>query len=141
MLFRRKTCLHLSIPDFLTAKSLRRKKMKKITLLAVLLTSLNPSFGQNITAFKLDKPNFVTITGIQTGKTVTPVPYGLPLISVLIDSNFYTSYCTKPEFKGDEITQVLADSIRVIYKQQKKFSARYKISDPVREPGQRRTPH
>jgi iron(II)-dependent oxidoreductase len=95
--------------------------MRVPILFAVLMALLVPSYGQ-ITSFQLDKPNTVILTGVQFGKVTVPLPYGLPLFSLLIDSNFYTSYCTKPEYKGDEIIQTLADSIRVIYRQDRRFS-------------------
>lgn len=91
-------------------------------LLAVMGSLLVPVFGQKISGLQLDKPNYVTVTGVETGKKTVPFPYGMPMFSLLIDSDFYTSYCTKAEFNRDVITQILADSVRVIYKQEKKFS-------------------
>lgn len=40
------------------------------------------------------------------------LPYGIPLFSVMIDSGFYNSYCGKPEFRGDTVDFLLADSIK-----------------------------
>lgn len=87
-------------------------------LFAVLLFAL-PVFGQDknqnkgqIRSLKFDEPASFTVKGIQmAGSKTAEFPYGLPLYSIMIDSNFYNSYCSKPDFKKNGIHFIVADSI------------------------------
>jgi len=94
--------------------------MKKTALTGVVLLFAMTAFPQ-ITSLLLDKPNTAVINGVTDGKNEINTPYGLPVYSVIIDSNFYTSFCSKPEFRGDVISQVLGDSTRVTIQRDKKF--------------------
>jgi hypothetical protein len=75
-----------------------------------------------IQSLQFDDPNSFTIKGLTfPEKKDIVLPYGLPLYSVMIDSNFYNSYCSKPTFKKDEILFIVADSIEGVVKFDKKF--------------------
>ena len=72
-----------------------------------------------ITSAVFDKPSSFTVKGFTDKNQELKTAYGIPLFSVLIDSNFYNSYCAKTQFKGDSIVFILADSIGGVMVQDK----------------------
>jgi len=98
--------------------------MKYLFLFLVIfffLTGSFPAKGQ-IRSLSFDDPNSLTVNGlIIREKQAVPFSCGIPLFSVLIDSNFYNSYCGKAVFGKNEISFMLADSIQGILKEDKKF--------------------
>jgi len=58
-----------------------------------------------------DRPASFTVSGIKFNGSEIKTPYGIPLFSVLIDSNFYNSYCARAEFRNDTVIFTLADSV------------------------------
>jgi len=80
-----------------------------------------PAFSQ-IQSLRFDEPNSFTVNGLVfQKKQAVSFPYGVPLFSLLIDSNFYNSYCGKTTFRTNEISFMLADSIQGSLKADKKF--------------------
>ena len=97
------------------------KKVFSFLLMLFLFTISFPARSQ-IQSLRFDEPNSFTVNGLITReKKAVNFSYGLPLFSVLIDSNFYNSYCGKTSFGKNEISFVLADSITGILKADKKF--------------------
>ena len=85
--------------------------MRKIFLL-ITVFCFGLVLNAQITALKFDEPSSFTLKELAFGeKENVLLPYGLPLYSVWIDSNFYNSYCSKPTFKKNVITFTVADSI------------------------------
>lgn len=84
------------------------------------------STAQNLKSLVFDDPSF-TIKAVAKEKQTLPLQYGLPLFSVIIDSNFYNSYCGKATFGKSKITVTLADSIEVVATPDKKFQKGSKI--------------
>jgi hypothetical protein len=85
------------------------------------LSTLIPACPQ-IQSLRFDEPNSFTINGlVLQKKQAVPFSYGIPMFSVLIDSNFYNSYCGKAAFGKNEISFMLADSIQGTLKADKKF--------------------
>ena len=101
--------------------------MKKFTLTSVVLLFAITAYSQ-LSSLLIDKPNSAVLNGVSAGDKVVHTSYGLPLYSVMIDSNFYTSFCSKPDFKGEVITQLLGDSTRVTIQGDKKFKPGLKYS-------------
>ncbi len=92
-----------------------------LLILLFLLFFLTNATAQ-VQSLQFDVPNSFTIKGLTfPEKKEIVLPYGLPLYSVMIDSNFYNSYCSRPTFKKDEILFVIADSIEGLVKFDKKF--------------------
>jgi hypothetical protein len=79
-----------------------------------------PVFSQ-IQSIRFDEPNSFTVNGLVIQKKLVPFSYGVPVFSLLIDSNFYNSYCGKTLFGKNEVSFVLADSIQGTMKADKKF--------------------
>ncbi len=91
-----------------------------ILLLACFITF--ESFSQNLKNLIFDNPASFSVTGVaRNDNNVLPFQYGLPLFSVIIDSNFYNSYCGKALFTKEDIRVTLADSIAVVASIDKKF--------------------
>lgn len=89
-----------------------------------LMICLSPgkSLGQ-IETLLFDDPVSFTVKGITlSGKKVVTFPYGQPLFTLLVDSNFYSSYCAKSTFSKSGVQLTVADSIAVFCRQEKKFS-------------------
>ena len=97
------------------------KNTLSVLSLFFFLSNSFPAKSQ-IQSLRFDEPNSLTINGLvlQKKQAVT-FSYGVPLFSVLIDSNFYNSYCGKAAFGKNEISFVLADSIQGSLKADKKF--------------------
>jgi gamma-glutamyl hercynylcysteine S-oxide synthase len=108
--------------------------MKKTLVCLLMISSFSTAYPQ-LQSILLDKPNTITINAFIQNRKEIQLPYGLPLFSVLIDSNFYTSFCTKPVFSGDQITQILADTIRVVIRKEKKFQPGVKYTVRFENPG------
>lgn len=76
------------------------------------------SFLQSVTAqnstvsLQFDPAGSFSITGLKLKEnSVVPFPYGIPLYSIIVDDNFYQSYCSERRFNGDTLLFTLADSI------------------------------
>ncbi|MCX6249091.1 MAG: SUMF1/EgtB/PvdO family nonheme iron enzyme [Bacteroidetes bacterium] len=79
------------------------------------------SAQNQIQSLRFDEPNSFTVNGVVLEKKHSiALQYGVPLFSVLIDSNFYNSY-GKATFGKSEISFFLADSIRGSLRQDRKF--------------------
>jgi gamma-glutamyl hercynylcysteine S-oxide synthase len=88
-----------------------------------LMLFLSPgiSLGQ-VETLLFDDPVSFSVKGITlSGKKVVTLPYGQPLFTLLVDSNFYSSYCAKSTFSKSGIQSTVADSIAVFCRQEKKF--------------------
>ena len=87
--------------------------MKKITIILCLWIAFCQDNGlyAQISALVFDRPATFSVNGLTLGQLKVKTPYSIPLFSVLIDSNFYNSYCAKAEFRNDSIIFKLADSI------------------------------
>jgi iron(II)-dependent oxidoreductase len=93
-----------------------------LIVLAIILQAGSAGAQSRLQSLKFDVPNSFTVNGLAFEKKQTSsFAYGLPLFSVLIDSNFYNSYCGKATFGKNGISFVLADSIRGMLVQDKKF--------------------
>ncbi len=98
--------------------------MKTIFSFLSLFFFLTNSFlsQSQIQSLRFDEPNSFTVNGLVFHKKpAVSFTYGVPLFSVLIDSNFYNSYCGKVTFGKNEISFILADSIQGSMKADKKF--------------------
>jgi len=97
------------------------KNTLSVLSLFFFLSNSFPAKSQ-IQSLRFDEPNSLTINGLvlQKKQAVT-FSYGVPLFSVLIDSNFYNSFCGKAIFGKNEISFVLAESIQGWLKADKKF--------------------
>jgi len=98
--------------------------MKNIlSFLSLFFFLTNPFLSQSqIQSLRFDEPGSLTVNGIEIQKKqAVPFPSGVPLFSLLIDSNFYNSYSGKTILGKNEITFMLADSIRGSLKADKKF--------------------
>jgi hypothetical protein len=97
------------------------KNVFSFLILFFFLSTLIPARPQ-IQSLQFDEPNSFTVNGlVLKEKLLIPFSYGVPLFSVLIDSNFYNSYCGKAAFGKNEISFILADSIQGSLKADKKF--------------------
>jgi gamma-glutamyl hercynylcysteine S-oxide synthase len=75
-----------------------------------------------VQSLRFDEPSSFTVTGlILPDKKELVLPCGLPFYSVMIDSNFYHSWCFRPKFDKDGIMFVIADSIDGIVKCENNF--------------------
>ncbi len=86
-----------------------------------LMLFLSPgiSLGQ-VEMLLFDDPVSFSVKGITlSGKKVVTLPYGQPLFTLLVDSNFYSSYCAKSTFSKSGIQSTVADSIAVFCRQEK----------------------
>src|ERR1035437_9897648 len=98
--------------------------MKNILSFLSLFFFLSNSFPakSQIQSLRFDEPNSFTVNGLVfQKKQAVSFPYGVPLFSLLIDSNFYNSCCGKMTFGPNEISFMLADSIQGSLKADKKF--------------------
>jgi len=105
--------------------------MKRLFVTAILLYlySLTGISQTSIQSLLFNQPESFTIRGISTlEQTEINLPYELPLFSVLIDSNFYNSYCSKPLYKKDEIHFIISDSIKGLVQFDKKFRPGLRIT-------------
>jgi iron(II)-dependent oxidoreductase len=95
----------------------------KTNLLFALLLFILPVFGQGqVKSLKFDEPASFSVKGIRMADDKsTDLPYALPLYSVMIDNNFYNSYCSTPVFKKDGIHFTVADSLEGSCSTDKKF--------------------
>ncbi len=87
--------------------------MKRLILIQCLIITccvINRADAQ-ITSVLFDKPSSFTVEGFSIDHKQISTAYGIPMFSVLIDSNFYNSYCAKAEFRNDSVLFTLADSI------------------------------
>ncbi len=97
--------------------------MKKCTLIGLMIIGIMPAFAQpRLQTLRFDQPDSFTLTGIGLqDKKEIKTPYGIPLFSLLIDKNFYNSYCAKATFGKETITFTLADSVQGELIPDKKF--------------------
>jgi formylglycine-generating enzyme required for sulfatase activity len=98
--------------------------MKNILLFALLFFLLTDFYQaqSQIRSLQFDEPNSFTVNGIIIQeKQVLPFSYEVPFFSVLIDSNFYNSYCGVTVFGKNGISFVLADSIHGSLTTDRKF--------------------
>jgi len=105
--------------------------MKRILVTAILFCLFSSNgFAQTwLQSLRFNQPESFTIDGISLREKIEiNLPYELPLYSVLIDGNFYNSYCSKPLYKKDEIRFIVADSIEGIVKYDKKFQPGLKFT-------------
>ena len=87
--------------------------MKRLILIQCLIITccvINRADAQ-ITSVLFDKPSSFTVEGFSIDHKQISTAYGIPMFSVLIDSNFYNSYCAKAEFRNDSVLFTLADSV------------------------------
>ncbi|MCX6244058.1 MAG: SUMF1/EgtB/PvdO family nonheme iron enzyme [Bacteroidetes bacterium] len=97
------------------------KIILRTTLAALFIFSDFFVYAQ-IKSLRFDEPGALSVKGIiLQKKQELPLKYGLPLFSVLIDSNFYNSFCGKTTFGKKEISFVLADSINGTITADQKF--------------------
>ncbi|MDP4282191.1 MAG: formylglycine-generating enzyme family protein [Bacteroidota bacterium] len=92
-------------------------------LLAVNLLILCPyNLWAQLKQLRFDQPNSFAVSGMEfKDKKIIPMPYNSAFFSVMIDSNYYSSFCSKAEFKKNEIFFTLADSIQGSLKPDNKF--------------------
>ncbi|MEI7981523.1 MAG: SUMF1/EgtB/PvdO family nonheme iron enzyme [Bacteroidota bacterium] len=104
-------------------------KIFSFALPGFLLTFLTFSSIAQIRSLGFDQPLSFTIKEIffPEHRSIA-LPYGIPLFSVMIDNNFYNSYCAKTQFSGDTIFFVLADSIHGWVTQVKDFNPGLKFT-------------
>jgi hypothetical protein len=89
--------------------------------LLILIPFSLPAQSQ-LQSLRFDVPSSCTINGLAFGnKPPVSFSYGVPLFSVLVDSNFYSSYSGKASLEKSGISFLLADTIRVTLKQDRKF--------------------
>ena len=81
-------------------------------ILCLLMASCLPGgLNAQISSVLFDRPDAIIVNGFTVNNREFKTSYGIPLFSVLIDSNFYNSYCNRAEFHTDTIIFKLADSI------------------------------
>ncbi len=103
--------------------------MKRYTMITLLVfTGVFHLAAQSpLQSLRFDQPKSFTLTGIIfSDQKEVSAPYGIPLFSVLIDNNFYNSYCAKTTFSKDKITFTIADSIQGELTLDKKFKPELK---------------
>lgn len=94
----------------------------KSLLLSVLFLTCSIVGLPQIQSLKFDEPESFTVKGVNLSNgTTLDFPYGLPLFSVIIDGNFYNSYCSKPDYIKGGIHFQLADSIEGVCSRDDKF--------------------
>lgn len=105
--------------------------MKRI-IVTIILWCFFSSLGSaqsSLESLLFDQPESFTIHGISVkDKIEIDFQYPLPLYSVLIDSNFYHSYCSKPFYEKDEIRFTVADSVEGKVQLDKKFQPGLKFT-------------
>ena len=80
-----------------------------------------PVFSQ-ISSLHFDDPDLFAIKGISLNDHSTvPLPYEIPLYSLMMDNNFFASFCSPPVYEGDTISFILGDSIEGSVRIDKKF--------------------
>jgi hypothetical protein len=96
--------------------------MKSTLIILLFLISFASDTTAQVQSLQFDEPNSFSVKGLKfQDKKEIMMPYGLPLYSVMIDSSFYNSWCSKPAFRKDEILFMVADTIEGIVKFDKKF--------------------
>ncbi len=112
----------------------------KTNFLFALLLLLIPMIGRGqLESLKFDDPASFTVKGLKFSdhQTLT-LAYGIPLYSVMVDSNFYNSYCSPPKFLKDGIHFMVADSIEGTCKLDSKFTPGLKYTIRFTNKGKRR---
>ncbi|MFH1936868.1 MAG: hypothetical protein ABIK52_04830, partial [Bacteroidota bacterium] len=73
---------------------------------------LGPVSSQ-ITRLVFCEPDAFALKAVQVDDdTMVNLPYELPFYTLLMDDNFFASFCSPPEYKEDEISFILGDSIQ-----------------------------
>ena len=71
-----------------------------------------PVFSQ-ISSLQFNEPDVFAVIGVKMeDQSSVALPYEIPLYSLMMDDNFFASFCSASEYNGDSISFILGDSIQ-----------------------------
>ncbi len=83
----------------------------KVLASGTLLFLVFPAFPQ-VTNLIFCRPDTFALKGIQVDNTSIKLPFEIPFYTLLMDDNFFASFCSPPDYQNDEISFILEDSIQ-----------------------------